>query len=121
MAELKVTDCAMPYMRLRSHIGAMLASLGGLDALAFTADVGEHSTAVRAVTCEVFPFLGLKVDAEKSAQSQADRDIATPDSTVQILVAQYVPNSVIHTREDRTIARECWKLERKHRRAPAAV
>jgi acetate kinase len=89
---------------LRSHIGAMLASLGGWDALAFTAGVGEHAAAVRAAACEAFAFLGLKLDSEKNAQSRLDWDIAAPDSTVRVLV--------IHTQEDWEIARECWKLTR---------
>ena len=87
---------------LRSHIGAMLASLGGLDALAFTAGIGEHAASVRAAACEAFAFLGLKLDSEKNAQSRLDWDIAAPDSTVRVLV--------IHAQEDWAIARECWKL-----------
>jgi acetate kinase len=87
---------------LRSHIGAMLASLGGLDALAFTAGIGEHAASVRAAACEAFAFLGLKLDSEKNAQSRLDWDIAAPDSTVRVLV--------IHAQEDWEIARECWKL-----------
>jgi acetate kinase len=87
---------------LRSHIGAMLASLGGLDALAFTAGIGEHAASVRAAACEAFACLGLKLDSEKNAQSRLDWDIATPDSTVRVLV--------IHAQEDWEIARECWKL-----------
>ena len=92
---------------LRSHIGAMLASLGGLDALAFTAGIGEHAAAVRAAACEAFAFLGLKLDLEKNAQSRLDWDIAAPDSTVRVLV--------IHAQENWEIARECWKLSRYHR------
>ena len=87
---------------LQCHIGAMLASLGGLDALVFTAGVGEHAARVRAAACEAFAFLGLKLDLEKNAQSRLDWDIAAPDSTVRVLV--------IHTEEDWEIARECWKL-----------
>ena len=87
---------------LRSHIGAMLASLGGLDALAFTAGIGEHAASVRAAACEAFVFLGLKLDSEKNSQSRLDWDIAAPDSTVRVLV--------IHAQEDWAIARECWKL-----------
>jgi acetate kinase len=90
----------------RSHIGAMLASLGGLDALAFTAGVGEHAAAVRAAACETFAFIGLKLDSEKNTQSRLDWDIAAPDSTVRVLV--------IHAQEDWSIARECWKLARKN-------
>lgn len=88
--------------RLRSAIGAMLASLGGLDALIFTAGVGENSAAVRASACEGFGFLGLTIDAEKNAQSPVDQDIATVESTVRVLV--------IHTEEDWAIAQQCWHL-----------
>ena len=77
-----------------------LASLGGLDALIFTAGVGENSPLVRAATCQSFNFLGMQLDDAKNANSQGDRDIASPDSQVRILV--------IHTQEDWEIARECW-------------
>jgi acetate kinase len=87
---------------LRCHIGAMLASLGGLDVLVFTAGVGEHAAQLRGAACEAFAFLGLKLDQEKNSQSRLDWDIAAPDSTVRVLV--------IHTEEDWEIARECWKL-----------
>jgi len=88
--------------RLRAGIGAMLASLGGLDALIFTAGVGENSAVVRAAACEAFGFLGLKLDGEKNQHSPVDEDIAAGDSATRVLV--------IHTQEDWEIARECWKL-----------
>lgn len=88
--------------RLRAGIGAMLATLGGLDALIFTAGVGENSAVVRAATCEAFGFIGLKLDGEKNQHSPIDQDIAAVDSAVRILV--------IHTQEDWEIVRECWKL-----------
>ncbi len=88
--------------RLRAGIAAMLASLGGLDALIFTAGVGENSAVVRAAACEAFGFMGLKLDGEKNQQSSVDEDIAAVDSAARVLV--------IHTQEDWEIARECWKL-----------
>ncbi len=90
--------------RLRSGIGALLATLGGLDALVFAGGVGENSAEVRAATCQPFGFLGLKLDTQKNARSSndEDRDIAAPDSTVRVLV--------IHTQEDWAIARDCWRL-----------
>lgn len=88
---------------LRSHIGSMLASLGGLDALVFTAGVGENAPAVRAAACAGFEFLGLKLDLDKNNQKLMDVDIATHDSLVRVLV--------IHTQEDWEIARECWHLK----------
>ena len=93
--------------RLRFFIGAMLASLGGLDALIFTAGIGEHSPVVRSAACEAFAFLGLKLDEQKNAQSPVDQDIATGDSAVRVLV--------IHTEEDWEIAKECWKLAKGNR------
>lgn len=84
------------------QIGAMLASLGGLDALVFTGGVGENAPFVREKACETFEFLGLKLDLEKNAKSPADCDIATADSAVRIVI--------VHTEEDWAIAQECWKL-----------
>jgi len=91
--------------RLRSYIGAMLASLKGLDALVFTAGVGENDPEIRAATCEAFAFLGLKIDPEKNTQKPVDVDIATSNSTVQVLVIQ--------TQEDWAIAQQSWQLLKK--------
>lgn len=88
---------------LRSHIGAMMASLGGLDVLVFTAGIGENASIIREQVCQNFAFLGLKLDLDKNQQGQhqGDRDIASPDSSVRVLI--------IHTQEDWEIARECWR------------
>ncbi len=88
--------------RLCQEIGAMLASLGGLDALVFTAGIGENSPEVRAAVAERFGFLGLKLDRTRNAASPQNEDVATPDSAVRVLV--------VHTDEDWEIARECSRL-----------
>lgn len=88
--------------RLRSSIGAMLASLGGLDALVFTGGIGENSPEIRQAACEAFGFLGIEIDAVKNTSKPVDQDIATSDSPIKALV--------IHTQEDWQIARECYKL-----------
>lgn len=88
--------------RLRFFIGAMLASLGGVDVLTFTAGVGEHAPEIRAAACEAFGFLNLKIDPQKNAASPVDQDIATEDSAVRVLV--------VHTEEDWQIAKECWHV-----------
>jgi acetate kinase len=88
--------------RLRYYIGAMLATLGGMDALVFTGGIGENAAEVRAAACESFTFLGLKLDEQKNAQSPADQLISAVDSAIPILI--------IHTQEDWAIARECWEL-----------
>ncbi len=89
--------------RLRSNIGAMMASLGGLDVLVFTAGVGENAVMVREKTCQQFAFLGLHLDTEKNNARPVDEDIATEDSQVRVLV--------IHTEEDWAIASQCWHLK----------
>jgi acetate kinase len=90
--------------RLRQYIGAMIASLGGVDALAFTAGIGENSPEVRADACAGFEFLGLKLDRQKNVESPVDSDIAAEDSAVRVVV--------VAAREDWAIAQECWKLAR---------
>jgi len=88
--------------RLRAGIGAMVAVLGGIDALIFTAGVGENSAEVRLAACQQLGFLGIKLAA--NAQHAGDSDIATPDSAVRVLI--------IRAQEDWAIARECWQLLR---------
>ena len=88
--------------RLRSHIGAMVATLGGLDALVFTGGVGENQPLVRSAACEKFEFLGLKLDSGKNSQPLLNQDISATDSTVRVLVIQ--------AEEDWAIATKCWNL-----------
>src|ERR1700694_2115631 len=88
--------------RLQGGIGAMIAALGGIDALVFTAGIGENSPEVRAAACANFRFLGLKLDAAKNAQSSADQDISSSDSAIRVLV--------VRAQEDWAIARDCWRL-----------
>jgi acetate kinase len=88
--------------RLQAGIGAMIAVLGGIDVLVFTAGIGENSPEVRAAACASFAFLGLKLDTVKNAQSSADQDISFSDSPVRVLI--------VRAQEDWAIARECWRL-----------
>ena len=90
--------------RLQAGIGAMVAVMGGLDALVFTAGVGENSAEVREATCSKLEFLGLRLRKEMNAKPSLDADIAAVDSKVRVLV--------IRAQEDWAIARECWKLAR---------
>jgi acetate kinase len=86
--------------RIRAGIGAMLVSLGGLDALIFTAGVGEHQPDVRSAVCQGLEFLGIEIDETLNRTGRGDRDMATHDSPVRILVIQ--------TQEDWQIAKNCW-------------
>jgi acetate kinase len=98
--------------RLRTGIGAMAAALGGIDALIFTAGIGEHSLDVRAAACAGFDYLGVSIDVEKNQASPVDADIAGKNSRVRILV--------IRAQEDWAIARFCWTLISADRTASAA-
>ena len=84
--------------RLRSLIGAMVASLNGLDVLVFTAGVGENSAIVREQTCAGLTFFGLQLDSTKNNAHPVDENIATDDSRVSVLVIQ--------TQEDWAIAKQ---------------
>jgi acetate kinase len=88
--------------RVRQTIGAMFVTLGGLDALVFTAGVGENAVEIRAAVCDGLGCIGLELDAHANQQCQPDADVASMASDARILV--------IATREDLTIAREAAKL-----------
>jgi acetate kinase len=90
----------MYIQRLHSLMGAMIATLKGLDILVFTAGVGENAAIVREKACEAFEFLGLKLDKVKNNKRPIDELISTPDSKVKVYV--------IHTEEDWAIAKDCW-------------
>ncbi len=88
--------------RLVQTIGAMAATLGGVDGLVFTAGVGENSAQVRELACENLCHLGLELDTTANAHCKPDADIASRASHGRILV--------ISTREDLTIVRETRRL-----------
>jgi acetate kinase len=88
--------------RIVQTIGAMTATLGGVDALVFTAGVGERAAEIRNRVCENLNYLGLELDRRANETCEPDADIATRASTARILV--------IATREDLTIMRETRQL-----------
>jgi acetate kinase len=88
--------------RIVKTIGAMAATLGGIDALVFTAGVGEGSPEIRKRVCEKLKYLGLEMDPAANENCQPDADISMPASKARILV--------IATREDLTIMRETRRL-----------
>ena len=88
--------------RVRSAIGSMAATLGGMDSLVFTAGVGENSSDVRTVVCSKLGFLGVELNDELNARPALDREISTASSYIRVFV--------IRAEEDWSIAAECWKL-----------
>ena len=88
--------------RIKQTVGAMAATLGGVDALVFTAGVGEHAPEIRERVCENLNYLGLELDRTANQTCKPDADVAMPESAARILV--------IATREDLTIMRETRQL-----------
>ncbi|MDQ6746467.1 MAG: acetate/propionate family kinase [Actinomycetota bacterium] len=72
--------------QLSAHIGAMLGALDGLDAVVFTAGVGEHSPEVRARALRPLAFLGIELDPARNRGPDPDADIAAETSPVRVLV-----------------------------------
>ena len=77
----------MPH-RLAAAVAAMAASAGGLDALAFTAGIGEGSAFVRERLSARLGFLGVDLDLEKNENAAPDCDVAKDRSPVRILVVR---------------------------------
>jgi acetate kinase len=87
--------------RVRSAIGALAVTMGGVDALVFTDRIGENSAAFRTAVCQGLECLGVQLDPERNRHCQPDGDIATHDSPARLLV--------IRTREEAMIAQEAWR------------
>jgi acetate kinase len=88
--------------RLVEEIAAMTTHLGGIDALVFTAGVGENAPPVRAETCARLGWMGVVISEATNAGAVPDVDVAVPDSAVRVLV--------IRTREELMVARETRRL-----------
>jgi acetate kinase len=86
--------------RVARELGSLAAALGGLDALVFTAGIGEHAAAVRARICAQAAWLGLELDAAANATGQSC--ISRPGSKVSAWV--------IPTNEELVIARHTQRL-----------
>ena len=88
--------------RIAASVAAMAASLDGIDALVFTAGIGEGSAGIRREVCRRLGFLGLELDAEANATAVPDVDVNVPGSAVRIVV--------LHAREDVVAARAAESL-----------
>jgi acetate kinase len=91
---------ALFVYRVAREIGSLTAALGGLDALVFTAGIGEHAASIRERICHQAAWLGVHLDSNANANRQAR--ISTPDSTVAVWV--------IPTDEEQMIARHTRAL-----------
>jgi acetate kinase len=82
--------------RIAGEVARLATSMGGLDAVVFTAGIGEHQPAIRAAVCERLAWLGVRIDAPSNARNA--RVISDTTSKVDVLV--------IATDEEQVIAQE---------------
>ena len=88
--------------RVAKYVGSYAAAMNGVDAITFTAGIGENDGSMRAKVCEYLGYLGIEIDAEANAKRGEEIVISTPDSKVKVLV--------IPTNEELAIARETVAL-----------
>ena len=89
--------------RLAKYIGSYTAAMNGVDAITFTAGIGENADWIRSMTCEYLGYLGITIDEEVNANTHGEPAvISTPDSRVKVCV--------IPTNEELAIAREIKTL-----------
>ena len=86
-------------------IGSLIPSINGLDALAFTAGIGEHSPQMRQRICSFLSWLGIVLDEDKNNKGDDERIISARESQINVFV--------IPTDEEKMIAEESWAVLRK--------
>ena len=92
----------MYYYRVRKYVGAYAAALGGVDAIVFTAGLGENSPEVREEVCKHLGFMGVELDLAKNKVRGKEVDLSTPQASVKVLL--------IPTNEELIIARDTKEL-----------
>ena len=89
--------------RIQLYIGAYVAAMNGVDAIAFTGGIGENSVGVKKHICESLSYFGIELDEEKNAQRlPGNVELSTKDSKVKIYK--------IETAEELVIARDTYRL-----------
>ena len=93
----------MNAYRIKKYIGAYAAALNGLDAIVFTAGIGENSSTIRSKVCQDMDFLGISLDESLNGQrSKSLREIHALESRVKVMV--------IPTNEELEIANQVYEL-----------
>ena len=88
--------------RVAKEVAAMSAALDGLDALVFTAGIGENRPDVRAAVARRLGFLGVELDEQRNENAEPDADVHTPGSSVRV--------AVVRAREELVAARAAAEL-----------
>lgn len=92
----------MYYYRVRKYVGAYAAALGSVDAIVFTAGLGENSPEARAEVCKYLGFMGVELDPTKNKLRGQEVDLSTPHAKTRVLL--------IPTNEELIIARDTREL-----------
>ena len=71
---------------VKKYVGAYAAAMGGVDAIIFTAGVGENDKAIRAMVCKGLEYMGVKLDDEANSVRGKETVISTADSKVKVLL-----------------------------------
>lgn len=103
--ERAIDACEMFAYRVAKYIGAYVAAMNGVDAIAFTAGIGENTQFIREKIVAYLGYLGVSLDKEANTVRGEDKIISTPDSKVTVCV--------IPTNEELKIARETVALVEK--------
>ena len=90
---------------VKKYVGAYAAAMGGVDAVIFTAGVGENDKAIRAMVCEGLEYMGVKLDAEANNVRGKESVISAPGSKVKVLL--------IPTNEELMIAMDTAEIVKK--------
>ncbi|MBK9000921.1 MAG: acetate/propionate family kinase [Myxococcales bacterium] len=99
--------------RVRKYIGAYAAAMGGLDAVVFTAGIGENSASMRRRILQRFDFIGVELDEDKNADARVSNE-----SPVAFVTAEHsgVAGLVVKTNEELSIARQTAAVLRERER-----
>tara|TARA_R110002049_G_scaffold99069_5_gene241203 strand:+ start:8108 stop:9298 length:1191 start_codon:yes stop_codon:yes gene_type:complete len=93
----------MNAYRIKKYIGAYVAAMNGLDALVFTAGIGENSSTLRNLVCSEMEYYGIALDTSRNEMKSSDiREISTAKAKVKILV--------VPTNEELEIAKQAYSL-----------
>lgn len=93
----------MNAYRIQKYIGAFTAAMNGLDAIVFTAGIGENSDVIRRLVCKNMEYLGIELDEEEnSIRSKEIREINAESSKIKILI--------VPTNEELEIAKQTYQL-----------
>ncbi|MBQ3550278.1 MAG: acetate kinase [Clostridia bacterium] len=88
--------------QIAKFVGSYIAAMNGVDAIVFTAGIGENDPTLRTEVCKHFGYMGVKIDEEKNLIRGEEVEISTPDSTVKVFI--------IPTNEELAIAKDTLEI-----------